>query len=95
MIVLALNGGSTSLKFGLFRVGADLRETLITGEATAMGQEDGAFHASDSAGAVLADEKCSTDAQGAVARIKALIGPEDEPVFQGFLGGILDRKSVV
>ena len=43
--VLALNCGSSSLKFALFRVGEDAAETLIEGEAQAIGTPQAAFSA--------------------------------------------------
>jgi acetate kinase len=41
--VLALNCGSSSLKFALFRVGADVADTLIEGEAAAIGAPQATF----------------------------------------------------
>ena len=38
--VLALNSGSSSLKFGLYRVGPSRIETLLAGEADAIGAKD-------------------------------------------------------
>jgi acetate kinase len=44
-VVLALNSGSSSLKFGLYRVGPTNAELLLTGEAEAIGEEGGQFRA--------------------------------------------------
>jgi acetate kinase len=55
-IVLALNSGSTSLKFGAYRVGVSRIETLLSGEAQAIGDDAGSFHALDANGAALAQE---------------------------------------
>ena len=49
MIVLTLNGGSSSLKFGLYRANATSLELLMTGEADGNG-----LRAQDAAGATLA-----------------------------------------
>ena len=43
-VVLALNSGSSSLKFGLYRVGPTNAELLLTGEAEAIGEEGSQFH---------------------------------------------------
>lgn len=47
LVVLALNSGSSSLKFGLYRVGPTKAESLLTGEAEAIGEESSQFHAQD------------------------------------------------
>ena len=47
--VLALNSGSSSLKFGLYRVGPSRIERLLSGEAESIGDKSGKFHAEDSA----------------------------------------------
>ncbi len=44
-VVLTLNSGSSSLKFGLYRAGLSRTEELLTGEADSIGQESGQFHA--------------------------------------------------
>src|SRR5207244_252748 len=46
--ILALNCGSSSLKFGLYRVGASGTAMLLTGEAESIGDGNGKFHARDS-----------------------------------------------
>ena len=46
-VVLALNSGSSSLKFGLYRVGPTKADLLLTGEAEAIGEEGSQFHAQD------------------------------------------------
>ena len=54
--VLALNSGSSSLKFGLYRVHALQALRLITGEAESIGEGAAVFHAEDSTGASLVRE---------------------------------------
>jgi acetate kinase len=78
-VVLALNSGSSSLKFGLYRVAQGVCEGLITGEAEGIGQSDGRFWAKDGAGGSLADEADVCDAQGAVARVKTLLDVQGAP----------------
>jgi acetate kinase len=43
--VLALNSGSSSLKFGLYRVGSSRIQILLSGEAEAIGEENSKFQA--------------------------------------------------
>jgi acetate kinase len=46
-IVLARDSGSSSLKFGLYRLGTARTETLLSGEAVALGDTGGKFDARD------------------------------------------------
>lgn len=72
--VLALNTGSASLKFGLFRVSADACEPVLTGEAESIGGGSGAFHAEDSAGVVVVRESgASLNPGDVLARIADLL----------------------
>jgi acetate kinase len=54
--VLALNSGSSSLKFGLYGIGPSRIERLISGEAESIGDKSGKFHARDSHGNPLLSE---------------------------------------
>src|ERR1700691_4411200 len=54
--ILALNSGSSSLKFGLYCVGSSRVESLLSGEAESIGDKSGRFHAEDSRGNVLLAE---------------------------------------
>jgi acetate kinase len=72
--VLALNSGSSSLKFGLYRVGSARIDRLVSGEAESIGNEGGKFHAEDAGGNVLLSETGSiTGPQEAVVRIGRLL----------------------
>jgi acetate kinase len=72
--VLALNSGSSSLKFGLYRVHALQTLRLITGEAESIGEEAAVFHAEDSTGASLVRERIALPGQkDAVIRIARLL----------------------
>jgi acetate kinase len=51
--VLALNSGSSSLKFGLYCVGSSRIERLVSGEVESIGDKSGKFHAEDSRGNTL------------------------------------------
>jgi acetate kinase len=72
--VLALNSGSSSLKFGLYRVGSARIDRLVSGEAESIGNEGGKFHAEDAGGNVLFSETGSIPRQReAVVRIGRLL----------------------
>jgi acetate kinase len=72
--VLALNSGSSSLKFGLYRVGRARTEMLLSGEAQSIGDEKGKFYAQDSRETALLSETVSIpDQREAVIRIARLL----------------------
>jgi acetate kinase len=72
--VLALNSGSSSLKFGLYRVGPSHTELLFSGEADAIGGGRSSFNARDAAGnALLAEREGIADAEQAIARIVGVL----------------------
>ena len=74
MNVLALNSGSSSLKFAVYRVGSSDIETLISGQAESIGEDGSKFHAKDSHGNALASETVSIPSQlDAIVRIGKLI----------------------
>ncbi len=72
--ILALNSGSSSLKFGVYRVGASGAEICVSGEAESIGEGEGKFSLRDSRGAMLATETARFPSpREAIARIgKAL-----------------------
>jgi acetate kinase len=73
--VLALNSGSSSLKFGLYRVQGAAVACLLSGEAEAMGGKSARIHASDAQGRQLLDKGTPMldhgDAVGAIADLLA------------------------
>lgn len=78
--ILALNSGSSSLKFGLYRVGPTKTETLVSGEAEAIGTADAKFHTSDASDAILVSETTSIASQeDAVSRIGKLLANAQSP----------------
>jgi acetate kinase len=82
-MVLALNSGSSSLKFGLYRVQAMETRRLISGEAESIGEEEGAFHAKDAHGAALICEKSALPSQEvAIIRIARLLSDMKMPAPQ-------------
>jgi len=72
--VLALNSGSSSLKFGLYCAGSSRIEILLSGEAESIGDEGGKFHVEDAGGNLLFSETGSIPSQReAVVRIGRLL----------------------
>jgi len=79
--ILALNSGSSSLKFGLYGVGPSATEMLLSGEAEAIGGKDGSFHAQESNGnSVLSEAASPPNAREAIIRIGKLLADTDLPV---------------
>jgi acetate kinase len=78
--VLALNSGSSSLKFGLYRARKAAIECLLSGEAERIGGADSAFHAEDAAHRNLLNETAPiADQQVAVMRIANLLVERGTP----------------
>jgi acetate kinase len=74
LYVLALNSGSSSLKFGLYRVHSLQTRRLIAGEAESIGKEEAVFHAETPTGASLLREQAPLASQkDAVIRIARLL----------------------
>ena len=78
--VLALNSGSSSLKFGLYRVGPSGTAVLLSGAAEAIGDKAAAFRAQDGSGTTLASETRPLPGQGeAIERIATLLAGAGMP----------------
>ncbi len=83
MHVLVLNSGSSSLKFGLYRVDASSADVLVDGEAEAIGARGGGIRAHDGDGRTLLDERGSLpDARAAVERIGRFLDAAGLPPVQ-------------
>ena len=79
--ILALNSGSSSLKFGLYRGGSARTEVLLSGEAESIGDKEGKFIARDSHNEVLLSETASVpDQREAIVRIARLLADSKMPV---------------
>jgi acetate kinase len=79
--MLALNSGSSSLKFGLYRVGRFKTEMLVSGEAEAIGEADAEFHAVDASGAGLLSEMAPiANQEYAVTRIGKFLADGEFPM---------------
>ncbi|HZV92932.1 MAG TPA: acetate/propionate family kinase [Caldimonas sp.] len=74
MNVLALNSGSSSLKFGLYDVRPESVELSVSGEAEAIGESGSRFHAEDSRCVVVASKRGPiADQRGAVVHVAQLL----------------------
>jgi acetate kinase len=79
-IVLALNSGSSSLKFGLYRVGATGTETLLSGEASSIGDTGAKFDARDARCKPLVSEAAAIpDQRDAIIRVGRLLADAKMP----------------
>jgi len=78
-IVLALNSGSSSLKFGLFRVGAVEIERLIDGEAEAVGTPQARFSATIQDGEPVSEAAEIATPADAARRVFALLAERSTP----------------
>src|SRR4029079_14535535 len=61
--ILGLNSGSSSLKFGLYRVGSARPEILLSGEAESIGDKEGKFVARNSRNEGLLSETAPIPSQ--------------------------------
>ena len=79
-IVLALNSGSSSLKFGLYRVGYSDIEMLLSGQADSIGGSDARFSEHDSCRKEMVSETASVSGQQeAIGRIARLLTESNMP----------------
>jgi acetate kinase len=78
--VLVMNCGSSSLKFGLFKVGASSIETLVSGEAASIGNTASTFEAKDvKTGRQTSETDRIIDQKAAVARVLQCLKDWDAP----------------
>ena len=85
LTVLALNSGSSSLKFGLYSVGPSGTDTLLSGEADSIGGGSGKFNAKDARQRELVSETASIPSQrDAVVRIGRLLADFKMPSPDGY-----------
>ena len=62
--ILALNSGSSSLKFGLYQPGATDEQPLLTGSADGIGRDNGSLRILSSDGKPLLQRDCIHESQG-------------------------------
>ena len=78
--ILALNSGSSSLKFGLYRVGSARTDVLLSGAAESVGDKAGKFFAQNARNHVLLSEAVSIPSQReAISRIGRLLADSKMP----------------
>jgi acetate kinase len=78
--ILTLNSGSSSLKFGLYRVGSSGIEMVVSGEAESIGEKNGKFYAQDSRKNALLSETVSIPSQrDAIIRIGRFLAGSKMP----------------
>jgi acetate kinase len=63
-LILSLNSGSSSLKFGLYRRGPEDEEPVLTGSAEGIGRDDGTLRVRSSDGATLVQREGIRESQG-------------------------------
>ncbi len=81
--VIALNSGSSSLKFGLYAVRSAHLTCVVSGEAERIGQRQSAFRATDASGRDLCSETAPLRTpQAVVTRIARLLRDMDAPIAQ-------------
>jgi len=77
--VLALNSGSSSLKFGLYRLVSAIPQPILSGEAESIGERQGKFWAKDGTGKLIASESTTFGTQqDALARIGSFLEDCDD-----------------
>jgi acetate kinase len=62
-LILVLNSGSSSLKFGIYRPGETDEEPMLTGSAEGVGRDDGSLHIRSSDGTSLSQRECLHESQ--------------------------------
>ena len=78
--VLALNSGSSSLKFGLYSVGSSQIKTLLSGKVESIGTNKSRFGARDAQGKILLSETVAVASQReAIIRIGRLLADTKLP----------------
>ena len=89
-VILAVNSGSSSLKFGLYRHPHNVCDPtlLLTGGATGIGHSNGRLQISDAQGATVVDEAYSLSSQGHA--LKEILG-HVQPVAGGLPGAVGHR----
>ncbi|MGH6813725.1 MAG: hypothetical protein ACREDM_15760, partial [Methylocella sp.] len=79
LTVLALNSGSSSLKFGLYRAGSSRTEMLLSGEAESIGEKKGKFYAQARANTLLSETVSIPSQREAIIRIGRLLADSKMP----------------
>lgn len=75
-LILALNSGSSSLKFGVYRRGTRDEEPLLTGSADGIGHSDGSLHIRAADGTPLVQRENVHESQSDALRLLSAIIPQ-------------------
>jgi len=70
-LILVLNSGSSSLKFGIYYRGSSDEEPLLTGAADGIGHNNGTLHIRSADGTSLAQRECIHESQSHALRLLA------------------------
>jgi acetate kinase len=70
-LILVLNSGSSSLKFGVYHLGVSDEEAVLTGRADGIGRKDGTFDIRSSDGKPLVQQEGIIESQGDALRALA------------------------
>lgn len=78
-VVLALNSGSSSLKFGIYRIESSIPRMLLSGEVESTGGREGKFWVKDGNGEPLVSESANFKTQrDAIARVGKFLADRNE-----------------
>jgi acetate kinase len=75
-LILVLNSGSSSLKFGIYRHGETDEEPLLTGSADGIGQSNGSLHIRSSDGTSLLQRESVHESQSHALKVVAAAIPQ-------------------
>jgi acetate kinase len=75
-LILALNSGSSSLKFGVFRHGANDEEPLLSGSADGIGHSNGSLHIRAADGTPLVQRESVHESQSHALKVLAAAIPQ-------------------
>lgn len=75
-LILSLNSGSSSLKFGVYCRGANDEEPLLTGSADGIGHDNGTLHIRAADGTPLVQRECIHESQSHALKVLSAVIPE-------------------
>jgi len=75
-LILVLNSGSSSLKFGVYYLGASDEDPLLTGSADGIGQSNGTLHIRSADGTSLVQRESVHESQSHALRVLSAAIPE-------------------
>ena len=75
-LILALNSGSSSLKFGVYYRGASDEQALLTGSADGIGRSNGALHIRAADGTPLVQRESIHESQSHALKVLSTVIPQ-------------------